>query len=224
MVYVNAVLNQHFRPMQLPVAVRSALGRPLRRAAALTQLALLGALAGLPEDRRDLPAALLWQSTSAPRLKTPRLLGEVCPATAEPMPYDFLATQSAIAAAQIQPFLPGLKSAMHLPLDSEGEANWSLLLALALAWLNEERFAQVLCAQLDHWADSVSGHWLVLSGTPLENSAARLQLSGTVSPATLPDTPDFPVRLCQWLKNGSGMTLSLESSAGPRRVLEFARL
>jgi hypothetical protein len=35
------------------------------------------------------------------------------------MPYDFLASQPAIAAAQIQPFLPGLQSATHFPLDTE---------------------------------------------------------------------------------------------------------
>jgi hypothetical protein len=36
------------------------------------------------------------------------------------MPYDFLATQPALAAAQIQAFLPGLQSASHLPLNNAG--------------------------------------------------------------------------------------------------------
>ncbi|MBK6357247.1 MAG: hypothetical protein IPF44_11245 [Betaproteobacteria bacterium] len=122
MISLTTTLSQSFAPANLPAAVRAALGKPLRRAAPLTQLALVGALACLPAERRTLPTTLLWQSTSGPRLETLTLLEEVCGGSAEPMPYDFLATQPAIAAAQIQSFLPGLQTAMHLPLDSEGSA------------------------------------------------------------------------------------------------------
>ena len=45
MIFLNAAFTQHFTPDALPTAVRTALGKPLRRAAALTQLALLGAFA-----------------------------------------------------------------------------------------------------------------------------------------------------------------------------------
>jgi hypothetical protein len=224
MAYLTAALSQQFSPEALPGAVRELLGKPLRRSAALTQLALLGACACLPEDRRQLPTALLWQSTSGPRLETIALLDEVCSGAGEPMPYDFLATQPAIAAAQIQPFLPGLQSAMHLPLDTEGKANWSLLLTLANEWLNEGRFEQVLCAQIDHWADAASGHWLAFGKTPLEIQPVRLQIRASLSPEAMPDTPDFPVHLAQWLKQGAGKTLVLHADAAPRLALEFARL
>jgi hypothetical protein len=224
MITLTTTLSQSFSPAALPAAVRAALGKPLRRAAPLTQLALVGALACLPANRRHLPTALLWQSTSGPRLETTTLLNEVCCGSAEPMPYDFLATQPAIAAAQIQTFLPGLQSAMHLPLESQGVANWSLLLSLAIVWLNEGRCTQVLCAQLDHAADVASGHWLALSGAPLENSLASLQLVNDASSDTLPDTPDFPARLAEWLAASAGQTLSLHSPVAMRQAVEFARL
>ena len=91
MAYLNAPISQHFAAKELPIAVRSALGKPLRRAAALTQLALVGSLASLAENRRHQPTALLWQSTSGPRAETLALLQEVCIGSGEPMPFDFLA-------------------------------------------------------------------------------------------------------------------------------------
>jgi len=224
MIFLNAVLSQQLAPDKLPAAVRSALGKPLRRAATLTQLALVGALACLPKERHHLPTALLWQSTSGPRLETLSLLEEICHGSAEPMPYDFLATQPAIAAAQIQPFLPGLQSATHFPLDSEGEANWSLLLTLASNWLNEGRYAQVLCAHLNSWAESADGHWLALATAPLENAPANLHIRTMNYTDALPDTPDFPAALARWLAQPANRLLHLQSSATPRLAVEFAQI
>ena len=224
MIYLHAAYHQQFTPASLPLAVRAALGKPLRRAAALTQLALLGALHGIPESHRNLPSALLWQSTSGPRLETLNLLNELAQPEPEPMPYDFLATQPAIAAAQLQPFLPGLRSATPLPLDTVGEANWALLLNLASNWLTEGRYAQVLCAHLDSWAEQAAGHWLILAAQPLENSLARLHLSTKAGQTTLPDTPDFPLHLAHWLSHATSPTLSLQSPALPSLAVEFARI
>lgn len=217
-----SALSQHFVPAELSGAVRASLGKPLRRAAPLTQLALLGALACLPEERRILPTALLWQSTSGPRQETLALLAEMR-GGGEPMPYDFLATQPVIAAAQIQSFLPGLQAATHLPLAREGAANWSLLLGLARAWLDDGRFEQVLCAQLDHWPDRASGHWLALSRTPHAGMALTLRDASENRDASLPDTPDLPTRLADWLTNGSGSILALRAPL-PRLAVEFVRL
>ena len=224
MIFLNAVLSQQHAPEKLPAAVRAALGKPLRRAATLTQLALVGALTCLPKERRHLPTALLWQSTSGPRLETLTLLEEVCHGSAEPMPYDFLASQPAIAAAQIQPFLPGLQSATHFPLDTEGEANWSLLLTLASNWLNEGRYAQALCAHLDSWTASANAHWLALSSTALENAPANLHIRTMNYSDALPDTPDFPAALAHWLAQPSSRVLHLQSSATPRLAVEFAQI
>lgn len=224
MIHLNAALSQHHTPASLPLAVRAALGKPLRRAAPLTQLALVGALACLPAERRNLPTALLWQTTSGPRQETLALLDEVCNGPAEPMPYDFLATQSAIAAAQIQHFLPGLRSASHFPLDTPGTAQWAILLALASNWLAEGRYAQVLCAHLDSWAEAADGHWLCLSREPLEKSPVSLQIRNTPWPDARPDTPDLPVHLADWLEQTDNPALHLLSPTAPRLAVEFARL
>jgi hypothetical protein len=223
MIYLGAVLSQHHTPASLPLAVRAALGKPLRRAAPLTQLALIGALACLPAERRHLPTALLWQTTSGPRQETLALLDEVCNGPAEPMPYDFLATQSAIAAAQIQPFLPGLCSATHFPLDTPDTAQWAMLLSLASNWLAEGRYAQVLCAHLDSWAEAADGHWLCLSREPLEKSLVSLQIGNAPLPDARPDTPDFPDYLARWLEQTGSPTLHLLSPTAPRLAVEFAK-
>jgi len=224
MIFLNAVLSQNFLPAELPAAVRTALGKPLRRAATLTQLAVIGALACLPAERRQLPTALLWQTRSGPRAEALNLLDEVCNGAAEPMPYDFLATQPAIAAAQLKPFLPGLQSATCLPLADERAANWSLLLSLADHWLGEGRYAQVLCAQLDHTGDVASGQWLALSFAPLENSLASLHLSEAPPDEPVADSSDFPARLGQWLAANSNSCLHLQSAAGQKLAVEFARI
>lgn len=224
MSYLNAIFSQHLTPDALPGAVRSTLGKPLRRAAGLTQLAVIGALNCLPEAQRHLPTALLWQSNSGPRQETLTLLDEVCCGPAEPMPYDFLATQPAIAAAQLKPFLPGLHSAMHLPQDEVGQAYWSLLITLAGHWLAQGRYAQVLCAQLDHRAEGSAAHWLALAAQPLENPLARLQLSKTGAQHGLADSPDFPERLGRWLNEPPTDSLYLHAANTPGLTVEFARL
>lgn len=224
MIYLNTVITQEFTAAELPAAVRAALGKPLRRAAPLTQLAVAGAQACLPADRRQLPTALLWQTRSGPRAETLNLLEEVCNGAAEPMPYDFLATQPAIAAAQLKPFLPGLHSATCLPLADDVATNWSLLICLADHWLQTGRYAQVLCAQLDHTNDQSSGQWLTLSAAPLENSLASLHLSEVTPDEALADASDFPARLDHWLAAESSGHLYLQSAAGQKLAVEFARI
>ena len=224
MIFLNAAFTQHFAPEALSNEVRTALGKPLRRAAALTQLALLGAFAALPAERRRLPTVLLWQSTTGPRQETLTLLDEVCNGPSEPMPYDFLATQPALAAAQIQPFLPGLQSASHMPLDNGNAANWWLLLTLAGEWLRTGRYAQALCAQLDHQPEMASGHWLSLSTDATPGALSTVALHSAPLGAPLADIPDLPARLNDWLGQAGPATCHLESPAAPGLTVEFARL
>lgn len=224
MAFLNAIVTQEFAPEALPAEVRAAIGKPLRRAAALTQLALIGACACLSEEQRQQPTILLWQSSSGPRLETLNLLDEVCLGGGEPMPYDFLATQPALAAAQIQPFLTGLQSATHLPLACETSANWTMLLTLARLWLDQGRCAQMLCAQLDHWPDTASGHWLALGAQPSANTLARLQPGSGQAAAAQLDTPNLPRQLREWLNAGESPGFSLQSATSPRLAVEFARL
>jgi hypothetical protein len=140
------------------------------------------------------------------------------------MPYDFLATHSAIAAAQIQPFLPGLQSATHCPLDQENTAHWSLLLTLAHNWLSEGRYEQVLCAHLDNWGEQAAGHWLALASSPLENSRLQLHISKICSPEALADRPDFPAQLNSWLAQSAATECYLESPTSPMLAVKFARI
>ena len=224
MIYLDAVVSQQFPPADLPNAVRAALGKPLRRAPVLAQLAVLGAVACLPAERRQRPTALLWQSTSGPRQETLELLDEVCQDSGEPMPFTFLATVPASAAVQLRPFVPGLRSASTLPLDTEQEANWGLLLTIAINWLSEGRYEQVLCAHLDHWADRLSGHWLALSATPSASALATLHAPLSDCANRAADTPDLPIVLARWLVAPAGQPLQLDSPAAPGLAVEFARI
>ena len=224
MAYLSIPVSQHFASDELPAAVRAALGKSLRRVAAINQLAVIGARAAVPESRRQSPSALLWQSTGGPRHETQSLLREVCAGSGEAMPYDFLAIQPALAGAQIQGFLPGLQTASYFPLDNEMTAQWALLLNLALNLLDEGRHAQVLCAYLELRPGFAVGHWLSLSPQPLEDSTLRLQRAGQPASENLPDTPDFPRQLEHWLEQRNSATLNLQSPAGYRQALEFTRL
>ena len=106
MIFLNAAFTQHFAPEALPNEVRTALGKPLRRAAALTQLALLGAFAALPAERRRLPTVLLWQSTTGPRQETLTLLDE-----AEQVPVRGVACQRGAARLELPPTLVEIAAA-----------------------------------------------------------------------------------------------------------------
>lgn len=224
MIHLDAAFSQRFAPQDLPAAVRAALGKPLRRAPVLDQLAILGALGCLPPERRHRPTLLLWQTTSGPRRETEALLDEVGQGSGEPMPFTFLATVPASAAVHLRGFLPGLRSATALPLDTEGQASWRLLLSLAADWLRAGRCEQVLCAHLDHWPAALTGHWLALSGERSAASQARLG-PATPGPAEAAlDTPDFPATVADWLTTPPGRPLRLDSPAAPGLAVEFARI
>lgn len=224
MITLRAAFARHHVPEALPGAVRTALGKPLRRASALTQMVLLGALAALPEERRDRPTALLWQSTSGARQETEALLNEVCAGQAEPMPYEFLATQPTIAAAQIQPYLPGLQTASHFPLADDTAANWALLLALAAEWLGNGRYEQVLCAHIDVWPESADGYWLAFDTAPLENGLAALTLETVQIADGLADCAALPVQVADWLNHADSAAIAIQSAATCRQTLKFTRL
>jgi len=194
---IFALLSQHYPPDALGGAVRALTGKAMRRTARLHQLAVLGALACLPPARRELPTAWLWQSCSGPREETQTLLREICHGDGEPMPYDFLATQPALAAPQLREFVPGLQMASHFPLASEGVSDWGMLLQQADDLLCQGPYVQVLCAQLDSWPGDCAGHWLALAA---DDDVGVERLAGMAMTAergtrTLVDGPDLPPRL-----------------------------
>jgi hypothetical protein len=76
------------------------------------------------------------------------------------MPYDFLATQPAMAAAQIQAFLPGLQSAMPPAAEQRRAANWALLLTLAIVATNRPLHPGAPAPSSITSREIASGHWL----------------------------------------------------------------
>lgn len=222
MIAVTAAFEQSFAsPAELAAAVKASLGKSLRRPSGLTQLAIVGALACLPPERRSLPTALLWQTASGPRAEATVLLQEARGA-GEPMPYDFLASQPAIAVATLMPWLPGLVAATHWPQPATDVASWGPLLALAIDGLAAGRYAQVLCAHLDSWDESAQGRWLLLeSGAKMP--LAGLRLVENDGEATLEDMPALPGRLADWIASGTQNPVTLRMPAGYRQTVEFAR-
>lgn len=222
MICLTSAFTQHYPAADLPGAVRQMIGKPLRRASALTQLALVGTLAAVPPARHNLPTALLWQTTRGPLAETQRLLIELA-GSGDPMPYDFLAMQPAITAAQIHPFFPGLSMACPMPMESETTTQWHMLLMLAMAWLNEERYEQVLCAHLDLRHEQATSAWLSLTHRRhlLEKPLARLNMTDQQSGAA--DTPDLPDRIAQAMTDGLSPFI-ITPPAGFTRTLEFIQL
>ncbi len=227
MIQLTTTISQQFTSEQLPAAVRAAIGQPLRRAPALAQLAVLGALACLPAHRRHLPTALFWQTVSGPRQNTLLLLNEIGQNDGEAMPFTFLATVPVSAAVHLRPFIPGLCSTTMLPLENENSGNWSLLLALAKNTLKNGHAAQVLCAHLDHWADQLSGHWLCLQAETRNNDGEpAVAILRPVSHGTaqkLADHPHLPARVAAWLQTDEPCPLRLDSPAAAGLAVEFAR-
>jgi hypothetical protein len=224
MIELAAAVSQRFAPAELPDAVRAALGKPLRRAPPLAQLAVLGALACLPPERRQLPTLLLWQTTSGPHEETRQLIAEIKESNGEPLPLTFLATVPASAAVHLRPFLPGLSAASMLPLDHEAASHWSLLLTLAANALNDGRYAQTLCAHLDYRDDHLDGHWLCLRAANDARALARLAPGNAGTAADeLADTPTLPATVAAWLRHEAPRPLRLAARAAPGLAMEFVR-
>ena len=208
---------------ELAAAGRTVASPGLRRAGGLTRLALLAALDIVAPERRGLPTALLWQTTSGPRTETLAFLAGVRDGDDEPLPYDFLATQPALAAVQIRPWLPGLCHASHAPLAFTGAAQWLFLLAEALAWLESHPGGQALCAHLDVWEHAAEAHCLLVAADTAPSALARIGPASSDCGAriVLADTPDLPARLPAALADGH---CRLAPPAGTRLALEFVQL
>ena len=234
MMTLHAALSQTFPVGDLPAAVRTALGYPLRRVSPLAQLAVLGVRAALPAAWADRPGVLLWQSRSGPRDETLALLADLAAGEA-PMPYDFLMTQPALAAAALPQLLPGLQAVHHVPLADEAASQWGLLLPLALHWLAEGRYAYALCAQLDVWGDQASGHWLCLAPALASDQAdmlgIRLHLNTASTCPTLTeglgggldDAANLPEQILHWRNSSLAPAMTLKCPVAYRQTVEFQK-
>jgi hypothetical protein len=215
--WLSAAASYRLAPAELVASARAHAGAAMRRAGGLSQLALVGALDLVAPDCRDQPIAFFWQSTSGPRRETMALLDEMRDGDGEPLPYDFLATQPALAAVGLHSWLPGLNAASYTPLAAEGRAHWALIIGQALARIAQGHCRQALCAHLDAWEDYAEGHWLLLSAEPGDSPLARVAVSEPgAAGMPLDDRPDLPARLAA---DPRGI---LRAPAGVRLAVEFA--
>jgi hypothetical protein len=221
MTWLVATASRRYTPAELTAATRSAVGSGLRRAGDLTRLALLAALATVPEARRSRPTALFWQTTSGPRREAAHLLATLRAGDGEPLPYDFLATQPALAAVQIQPWLPGLAAASASPLAQTGAGGWALLLADALVWTAAHTGRQALCAHFDTWEDRAEGHALLIAPDGGDAPLARIAAVPASALPPLADVAELPARLPAQVAAGPGCALA--APAGLSLALEFVR-
>lgn len=225
MIYLRQLVRQQHSASALPAEVRRLLGKPLRRSTPLAQLAVAGVFASLPDAALGMPLAMIWQSSTGLQAETLVILDEVCNASCEPMPYDFLACQPAMVAAQINALLPSLQTTSHLPLEDASHCQWGTSLALASLWLQEGRYPQVLCGCLEITDNLARGDWLLLATSPGDTPLATMHQSDSAASETVTDSPDFPARLEILLAQpaGSDRRLRLQSPALPKLTVEFAR-
>lgn len=156
---------------ELSRRARSALGAPLRRAGPLVELCLAGIDACLDACTNACTAAspaaaaparssaVLFASRSGPRVAFERVLADLCVGNEDPMPFDFLATQAALAALPLRQRLPDLQAACYLPLSGASALQWTRMSTLAHAWLASGRHDRVLIGMVEPGGDEHCCEW-----------------------------------------------------------------
>lgn len=189
MIVVTAVHRQRFDTGALAAHARACSGVPLRRAGALAELTLSGVhacLAGQP----PLATALLWGSRAGIRQATARVLADLCVAAEPPLPFDFLATQPALAAVPVQQTFPCVVNALYQPWQQDEETHWARMLHLAAVWLAQGRYRRVLCGQVEPGESTQRGDWLALARADATAATAAPPDDGPTAAATLFDWLD----------------------------------
>lgn len=146
--------------------VREALGAPLRRAGAQVELAVAGAhacLAALPDGTARDSVGVLWTSRAGVRAATATVLEELCLRAEPPLPFDFLATQAALAAIPLQQALPTLDTALYLPWTGDEALRWPRMLQLAALQLRAGRHTLMLCGTVEPGEALHCCHWAALA-------------------------------------------------------------
>jgi len=119
---------------ELPAYVREQLGTGLRRAGISAEFTLASAVAcwrRLEPEPASPSLALIWTSLSFSCTENAECLRELLEAHGLPMPFQFIASQSHMAAVHAERLLPGLAHAATL-VQSGAEVEEVLLPALAL--------------------------------------------------------------------------------------------
>lgn len=147
--------------------VRAALPAPLRRAGAQVELCVAGAhacMAALPANAAPAgPVGLLWNSRAGGRFATAQVLEELCLRGEDVLPFDFLATQPALAAIPLQQAIPALESALYMPWTGDDALRWPRLLELAASDLLRGRHRLMLCGTVEPGDTVHRCRWIALA-------------------------------------------------------------
>ncbi len=161
-----ADLTLDLDPPALRQRVREAVGAPLRRAGAQVELTVTGVhacLAALPADAPRGSTGVLWTSRAGVRAATATVLDELCLRKEPPLPFDFLATQAALAAIPLQQLLPTLDAALYLPWTGDEALRWPRMLQLAALQLGRGQHALVLCGTVEPGDATHRCRWVALA-------------------------------------------------------------
>lgn len=222
MIRLSAISSLRIAPQELDATTRTTLGQALRREGALAKVCLNGLVSCIgssdPEHKSG-RTAMVWSSLTGARVEVDRMLEEICVQNGQPMPFDFIASQCCVTSVYAARFVPALHCGIYMP---AGEHNWRQMLTLAVCWLEQQRYEQVLCglvdlaspasANPDHASD-----WLLLSNAQdasTSNPSVRLRGSDALT-NDVADTDVVP-KLQAWLSQSVPACFSL----GP---VEFAR-
>lgn len=196
MIAISALHRQRFDSATLAATARAQCAAPLRRAGAMTELIVTGVHACLA-DQPALPTALIWGSRIGIRQATARVVNALCVAGEAPMPFDFLATQPALAAVPVQQRFSCVAHAAYQPWQADADLHWTRMLHLAITWLRGGRHARVLCAHIEPAEAALCGDWLVLTRP---DTGLPVQANITLTPGSRPDGSAHA--LMDWLAAG----------------------
>ncbi|MDR0635086.1 MAG: hypothetical protein LBF91_08930 [Azoarcus sp.] len=158
---IGAMREQRFDSATLSALARRQSAVPLRRAGALTELAIVG-VADCLAGRPACSTMVLWGSRIGARAAGARVVSDVVFAREAPFPFDFLATQPILAAIPLQQSFPCIESVLYQPWTGETEMHWLRMRALAAVFLRAGRHARVLCGQVEPEEGGHLGRWQVL--------------------------------------------------------------
>lgn len=212
MIELTAFSSLRIAPDDLGATVRAALGQPLRREGALPRLCVTGIVRCLT-DAGPLIApgrtGLIWGSIGGARIEIEKVLAEICLHDDLPMPFDFIACQSGVAAVYASRYVGDLACGVYM--RSAGNV-WPQLLCMAACWLAEGRYDQVLCGWVDEAnPDATDQHhasdWLLLA-TPVPGrlplAHARLSIGRQAYAGGTVDA-EFVPSLRRWIDDGADL-------------------
>jgi hypothetical protein len=149
MIELIALSSLRTAPEDLAATVRATLGQPLRREGTLSRLCVTGIARCLAEAGDNIApgsTGLIWSSTGGARIEIEKVLDEICLHDGLPMPFDFIACQSGVAAVYASRFVNDLTCGVYM---RSGGNVWPQMLCMAMCWLAEGRYDRVLCGWVD---------------------------------------------------------------------------